>query len=116
MTRCPAHGNRIQLNPYRAVNLFGATPQPDCRRTVGHGVSPIDLSTKPGEAHELLDQHPLRANAVDRLQQQGQEQLLGRDRGPAALGVELAEGRVEPIKGLIRQPPHLPQGMGGRDR
>ena len=34
MTRCPAHGNRIQRNPSRAVNLFGATPQPDCRRTV----------------------------------------------------------------------------------
>ena len=31
MARCPAHGNRIQLNPSRAVNLFGATPQPDCR-------------------------------------------------------------------------------------
>ena len=24
MARCPAHGNRIQLNPSRAVNLFGA--------------------------------------------------------------------------------------------
>ena len=37
MARCPAHGNRIQLNPSRAVNLFGATPQPDCRRTEGYG-------------------------------------------------------------------------------
>ncbi len=36
MTRCPAHGNRIQLIPSRAVNLFGATPQPDCRRTYGY--------------------------------------------------------------------------------
>ena len=35
MARCPAHGNRIQLNPSGAVNLFGATPQTDCRRTVG---------------------------------------------------------------------------------
>jgi hypothetical protein len=35
MARCPAHGNRIQLNASRAVNLFGATPQPDCRRTYG---------------------------------------------------------------------------------
>ena len=34
MTRCPAHGNRIQRNPSRAVNQIGATPQPDCRRTV----------------------------------------------------------------------------------
>ena len=36
MARCPAHGNRIQLNPSRAVNLFGATPQPDCRRTLAN--------------------------------------------------------------------------------
>jgi len=33
MARCPAHGNRIQQTPSGAVNLFGATPQPDCRRT-----------------------------------------------------------------------------------
>ena len=33
MARCPAHGNRIQRTPSGAVNLFGATPQPDCRRT-----------------------------------------------------------------------------------
>jgi hypothetical protein len=31
MARCPAHGNRIQMNSSGAVNLFGATPQPDCR-------------------------------------------------------------------------------------
>ncbi|MFQ6540278.1 MULTISPECIES: transposase [Aphanothece] len=33
MARCPAHGNRIELIPSGAVNLFGAPPQPDCRRT-----------------------------------------------------------------------------------
>ena len=33
MSRCPAHGNRIQQTPSGAVNLIGATPQPDCRRT-----------------------------------------------------------------------------------
>ena len=36
MARCPAHGNRIQLNSSRAVNLFGATPQPKCCLTVGN--------------------------------------------------------------------------------
>jgi hypothetical protein len=41
MARCPAHGNRIQLNSSRAVNLFGATPQPDCRRTLD-----LDLEAK----------------------------------------------------------------------
>ena len=47
MARCPAHGNRIQLNPSRAVNLFGATPQTDCRRT-----SPCALRGQSG-AYEL---------------------------------------------------------------
>lgn len=47
---------------------------------------------KPAEQQvviELLHKHALGANAVDRLQQQGQEQLLGRDRGPAAFRIEL---------------------------
>ena len=34
------------------------------------------------------------------MQQQGQQQQLGWDRGPTALGEELAEAGVEPIKGL----------------
>ena len=50
---------------------------------------------------ELLSQHPLGANAVDRLQQQDQQQLLWRNRGPTTLGIRLAEGGVEPIKSLI---------------
>ncbi len=59
---------------------------------------------------QLLHEHPLRADAVDRLQQQGQQQLLRRDGWPAAdpLGVEPAERRIQPIEGLIGQPAHLP--------
>ena len=55
---------------------------------------------KPAEQQvviELLDQHPLRSNAVNRLQQQGQYQLLGWNRWSASLGVEPADGRVEQI-------------------
>ncbi len=34
MTRCPAHGSRIQLDSTRAVNQFGApSTSPACRRT-----------------------------------------------------------------------------------
>lgn len=33
MSRCPAHGNRIQRIPLRAANLYGATTQTDCRRS-----------------------------------------------------------------------------------
>ena len=40
MARCPAHGNRIQLNSSRAVNLFGASPQPDCRWIEGDRTHP----------------------------------------------------------------------------
>ena len=38
----------------------------------------------------LLNQHPLGSNPIDRLQQQGQQQLFRRDRGATALRVELA--------------------------
>ncbi len=64
---------------------------------------------------EMLIQHPLTANAVNRLQTKVQQQLLWRNRGPTALGIQLVEGGVEPIKRLIRKPPHLPQGMGCGD-
>ena len=71
---------------------------------------------KPAEQQvvvELLNQQPLRANAIDRLQQQGQQQLLRRDRGPATLRVKPTEVGVETVQSLVSQPPHLPQGMGG---
>jgi hypothetical protein len=74
-----------------------------------------DKPTKQQVVVQLLDQHPLRADAVDRLQQQCQQQLLGRDRGPAALGVKPAEGGIEPIEGLISQLADPPQRMTGRD-
>ena len=41
--------------------------------------------------------------------------MLGWNRGSASLGLEPAEGGVEPIQCLIRQMAHLPQGMTGRD-
>ena len=64
---------------------------------------------------QLLEQQPLGANPVERLQQRGQQQLLRRHRGPAFCGVELTEGGIEPIEGLIRQLPDPPQRMAGRD-
>jgi hypothetical protein len=62
---------------------------------------------------ELLHQRPLRANAVDRLQQQGEKLLLRKDRWAPTLWVELAEGRVEPIEGLIGKSPQLAQRVRG---
>ena len=41
--------------------------------------------------------------------------MLGWHRGPAFCGVERAKGGIEPIKGLIRQPPDPPQRVTGRD-
>ncbi len=64
---------------------------------------------------ELVEQHPLTANAVDHQQQKRQQQLLRGDRRATTLWVELAEGGVEAIEGLISQPPHLMQRMGCRD-
>jgi hypothetical protein len=58
MARCPAHGNRIQLNSSRAVNLFGATPQPDCRRTAAPHLERAALWGR--------GNHPLRRGGVAR--------------------------------------------------
>ncbi len=41
---------------------------------------------------ELLQQQALRANPIERMQQQGQQQLLGRYRWPAVCGVQIKEG------------------------
>jgi hypothetical protein len=46
---------------------------------------------------ELLNQQSPRANAIDRLQQQGQQQLFRWGRGSAALGIEPTEVGVETI-------------------
>jgi hypothetical protein len=46
---------------------------------------------------------PLRADPVERLQQLVQQQLLRATRGPGFCGVQLTEGGIESIEGLIRQ-------------
>jgi hypothetical protein len=51
---------------------------------------------------QLFHEHPLGADAVDRLQQQGQQQLFRRDRGPTALWIRAEEGVIKPIQGLFR--------------
>jgi hypothetical protein len=104
------------------------------RQSEGHGITPIDFSTKWGNprccqqhlqklGHELLVllrrsyrlQHPLRAHTVNRLQQEGPHQLFKANRGSSAHGVELAEAGVDPVERLIGQPTHLAQGMSGGD-
>lgn len=52
-------------------------------------------------ADELLNQHPFRANAVDRVQQQSEKLFFRLNRGSTALGIALAGGGVQPIQGLI---------------
>jgi hypothetical protein len=61
---------------------------------------------------ELLNQHALGVNAVNRLQQQEQQLLLWRDRGHTAPWIQLLEGWIEPFKSQIRQSPHLLQRLG----
>jgi len=73
---------------------------------------------KPAEQKDvvgLLQQKPLRADAVKRLQQRGQQQLLRRHRGRAFCGEQLTERGIEAVEGLIRQLPDPPQRMAGRD-
>ena len=73
---------------------------------------------KPAEQQvvvQLLEQQPLRADPVERLQQRGQQQLLRRHRGPAFRGLQLTEGGIESIEGLIREFSDPPKRMIGRD-
>jgi hypothetical protein len=64
---------------------------------------------------QLLQQKPLAADSIERLQQRGQQQLLGRHRWPAFCGIQLTEGGIEPIEGLIRQFSDPPERVAGRD-
>jgi hypothetical protein len=76
------------------------------------------LIEKPAEEQvvlQLLQQKPLAADAVERLQERGQQQLLGRHRWPGFCGVQRTEGGVEPIKGLIGQLPDPPERVAGRN-
>ena len=63
---------------------------------------------------EMLQQKPLRADGVERLLQRSQQQLLGRDRWPSLCGVQLTEGVIQSIEGLIRQ--HLDPVQRVRNR
>jgi hypothetical protein len=73
---------------------------------------------KPAKQHvvvQLLQQQPLGADPVERLQQRGQWQLLRLQRWPPFRGVELAEGGIEPIKRLLGQLPDLSPRLTARD-
>lgn len=53
-------------------------------------------------AVQLFDQHSFRTDAIDRLQQQGQQSLLRRNRLEPTLGAKQGEDGVERIQHLIR--------------
>lgn len=56
-------------------------------------------------------EHPLRAIAVDPLQQQGHQQLLRRDRGPGTLGAQPEKAWSQPVEHLVVQLLYLPHGV-----
>jgi hypothetical protein len=58
---------------------------------------------------ELLHQLAFRAHRVESLEQQGPQQLLGRDRRPAEIGIELVEGRRQHRQRLVDDRPDRPQ-------
>ncbi len=64
---------------------------------------------------ELLDQHALTADRVERLQQQRPQQMLGRDRRPAGRGVQPGELGGQVPKCGVDHRPDRPQGVVGRD-
>jgi hypothetical protein len=64
---------------------------------------------------ELFHQLPLAPDRVQHLQQQGAQQLLGRNRGPADARVELGEARREFAQDGVHQRPHRAQRVVGRN-
>ena len=71
-------------------------------------------ANKPAEQRvvvELIQQEPLRADAVECLQQRSQQQLLRRHQWAPFCGVQLTEGGIEPIESLIRQLSNPPERM-----
>jgi hypothetical protein len=60
---------------------------------------------------ELLDQCPLTPDRVEDLQQQGPEQLLGRNRGTTRLGIAPSEPRRQLREHGIHHDPDRAQGM-----
>ena len=105
MARCPAHGNRIQLNPSRAVNLFGATPQPDCRRI------PIDIRQGFGHRQLGLMQQPPQSCLLALLVLLLRQHIEVAGRAPA-VGLGLLFGRL-PLAAELRQFQLFEQGWQG---
>src|SRR5215475_10109283 len=64
---------------------------------------------------ELLHQLPLRADGIERLQQERPQQSLRRDRRPAAVRVRPAKIAVERRQHLVHDRPHQPQRVFGWD-
>jgi hypothetical protein len=60
---------------------------------------------------QLLDQLPLRADRVKRLQQKRMQHILGRDRGSARGRVQLVELSIQRLEHAIRQSADLAQRM-----
>jgi len=75
-------------------------------------------SDKPAEQQvvvELLQQQAFGADPIEGLQQRGQQQLLRWNRWTAFQGIQPAEGGIESIKSLIRQPANPPERVTRRD-
>jgi hypothetical protein len=64
---------------------------------------------------QFLHQQALAADGVEDLQQQGAQQLLGRNRGPAHPRIELVELPRKPLQDGIGHLPDGPQGVIGRN-
>jgi hypothetical protein len=61
-----------------------------------------------------LHQLALRADRVERLQQERPQQLFGRDRRSSHAGIEVMEARRQPRERLVDDRPNGPQRMGSR--
>jgi hypothetical protein len=65
---------------------------------------------------QLLDELPLAPDGVEQLEHQGAQQPLGRDGGPARLGIEPGELRGQLAERRVDHGADRPQGVVGRER
>lgn len=79
----------------RELNTTGRKLALDQVSSLFFGRSPNTVKKIIGD---LLAELALGADRIERLEQRGLDQLLGRNRGPALLGIRRVEVRAQPVK------------------
>ena len=110
-TSAPAGSDEIVPPRNAAENPTG----PRFSLNTSPGFVPSGTSPRLSADVNVLHQHPLTAHRIQHLEQQGPQQMLGRNRRPACLGIQRVEPRRQPLQGLIRHRADGPQRVVRRN-